>query len=862
MQSGDVATEPLQNGNSFLQNGIASVDSHQEAADQSSPGGSSHIEQLPTAPASSAQADIGEQPQTAQEPVLLSKTSAEVPLMPDGQAQDLSDSNMEPLPTQGTVFSDGLPQEPPTTVDGSPDANQPTGTVLEQTPTDGFLIPPEDIDSNLTAALPTDPDPEAPVAPASTPAVFAPTTVDNQSMQEAPSTTKIGRAWEDDAMSEEPAPKRPKTDDEGESQPQFAKPSLPEVNTSEDQLTADNQSSAPMTPLQQKELTKLHNNLKKVKDAMAFLKPVDPVALNIPTYFDVIERPMDLGTMDTKLKAQEYSSLAAYIADFEQIVANVRKFNGDDHSITRSGLALKARFDNLVKAIPGPDQTAPVRPDKKKKASSPVPPKALPARRESRSSLPGSARSPTTPGQAFGMNPATGTPIIRRDSTLAGDRPKREIQAPPPRDLPYATAKPQRKKFQTELKFCRKVLQELLKPKNSRINWPFLKPVDPVAENLPTYHKIVRNPMDLETVSKKLDSGQYENAKEFETDMRLIVKNCCLFNPPDTLHHGLAKEFEREFEREWSAKRQWVSDHQPASTPQSPDASSDEEEYEEEEEEVEENDDKQAEIEQIQKKMLELTNQLAKVTSVKAGSTGAPKASKKATTSTKNTTKSKKRASSQSASTAPASKPTVPKKKINKPEKKHRDFPNDRKDALGNAVERLPERYMIEALNLIRSRMPGLSDSEEVEVEIWQIDDETLWMLQGICDKAAGKQSKPAKKGAGAAAHRAAAQEDTAVPSKKKHKPMSKATQEERIKEIQRTLHGYDQQGGGGGRRDTADVPLQSVGESFFPPHPEPCHDIVLARTRTSADASKDNTDLGAEESSDDEEDSEESEEE
>lgn len=74
---------------------------------------------------------------------------------------------------------------------------------------------------------------------------------------------------------------------------------------------------------------------------------------------------------------------------------------------------------------------------------------------------------------------------------------------------------------------------------------------------------------------------------------------------------------------------------------------------------------------------------------------------------------------------------------------------------------------------------------------------------------------------------------------------MTKATQDQRIAEIQNTLSGYQQS------RNSADIPMQSVGESSKP----------AKSGRDTADVFQDNTDLGAEESSGDE-DSEESEEE
>jgi len=52
-----------------------------------------------------------------------------------------------------------------------------------------------------------------------------------------------------------------------------------------------------------------------------FMIPVDPVALDIPTYFDVIKYPMDLGTMKEKLEAGEYSNVPPPEGDNEYEVA-------------------------------------------------------------------------------------------------------------------------------------------------------------------------------------------------------------------------------------------------------------------------------------------------------------------------------------------------------------------------------------------------------------------------------------------------------------------------------------------------------------------------------------------------------------
>ncbi|KAJ2539647.1 hypothetical protein EV175_006318 [Coemansia sp. RSA 1933] len=79
-----------------------------------------------------------------------------------------------------------------------------------------------------------------------------------------------------------------------------------------------------------------------------------------------------------------------------------------------------------------------------------------------------------------------------------------------------------------------KVRAVLSKLKRDPHAWPFLKPVDPVALGIPTYFDIVKNPMDLSTVQKKLTKKAYKWAADFVADIQLIVDDCFLFNPPDT----------------------------------------------------------------------------------------------------------------------------------------------------------------------------------------------------------------------------------------------------------------------------------------------------------------------------------------
>ncbi|KAI0389697.1 Bromodomain-containing protein [Xylariaceae sp. FL0594] len=66
-----------------------------------------------------------------------------------------------------------------------------------------------------------------------------------------------------------------------------------------------------------------------------FLEPVDPVALNIPTYFSVVKKPMDLGTMTEKNYDGKYKSVKDVEKDMGLIVTNSELFNGKEHEVTK-----------------------------------------------------------------------------------------------------------------------------------------------------------------------------------------------------------------------------------------------------------------------------------------------------------------------------------------------------------------------------------------------------------------------------------------------------------------------------------------------------------------------------------------------
>jgi bromodomain-containing factor 1 len=75
--------------------------------------------------------------------------------------------------------------------------------------------------------------------------------------------------------------------------------------------------------------------------------------------------------------------------------------------------------------------------------------------------------------------------------------------------------------------------------------------VDWVKLGIPDYPKIVKKPMDLSTMRSKLDGGAYSTAEKFRDDLKLIINNCFLYNPPGTPVHQAGTELKKLFEEKW-----------------------------------------------------------------------------------------------------------------------------------------------------------------------------------------------------------------------------------------------------------------------------------------------------------------------
>ncbi|XP_066569079.1 bromodomain-containing protein 3 isoform X7 [Amia ocellicauda] len=142
------------------------------------------------------------------------------------------------------------------------------------------------------------------------------------------------------------------------------------------------------------------------------------------------------------------------------------------------------------------------------------------------------------------LDPKQAKVVSRREST---GRPIK----PPKKDLedgevPQHAGK--KGKLNEHLKYCDSILKEMLSKKHAAYAWPFYKPVDAEALELHDYHEIIKHPMDLSTVKKKMDGRDYQDAQGFAADIRLMFSNCYKYNPPDHEVVAMARKLQDVFE--------------------------------------------------------------------------------------------------------------------------------------------------------------------------------------------------------------------------------------------------------------------------------------------------------------------------
>jgi bromodomain-containing factor 1 len=435
-----------------------------------------------------------------------------------------------------------------------------------------------------------------------TPASPAPATTADTSMSDAPQTgVKVSRQREDDE-DDQPSAKRLRTDTPSDSVVVKAQPedvmavdrdgaeasSLYKADGRPKNLADPSLDSNEITKYQSNKIRSILAGIKKTKAGVNFRAPVSTLwPLLWEDYRLKVSEPTDISTMEKRLKGAgdaeypPYPNMGAFKRDLELIYKNSVTFNGAMHTVTASAKTVWEQVLERMATVPAVETAVEEKKAPKQHPTRHAEPRATaqpshaqPPRRPSKPAAP-SPVDKAAPSPAYAIPPNNhGVPLIRRDSTKnVDDRPKRPVHPPKSKDLGYDVKK--KNKLPLEQRFCREVLDELTKNRHFEYNQFFTQPVDPVALQIPNYHKVVKKPMDLQTMGERLDTGQYNNAREFERDFQLIIRNSMLFNGADHIVTQCAHRLEEVFKEEWAKKDAWMAKRAPpASAPQPSSAAS------------------------------------------------------------------------------------------------------------------------------------------------------------------------------------------------------------------------------------------------------------------------------------------------
>ncbi|CAO3616923.1 unnamed protein product [Cunninghamella echinulata] len=274
--------------------------------------------------------------------------------------------------------------------------------------------------------------------------------------------------------------------------------------------------------------------------AFEFLRPVDPIKQGIPQYNEIIKKPMDLGTIKSKLKNNQYLSVQQFDDDLRLMFNNCYIFNPPNTYVYNEAKQLEHVYNKEFKAyfgtsrltssspsVPSPVATVLKPPQDKQATNNIVQTSSSIVKRDEKAAVP--TKKVTTSISTPPTTSSVSTTIKKPAKAISSSPP---VSSSVPVEVNVSSTQRKPEPFETSMTLkntekCRTILLQLWN-RNDAI--PFRYPIDVVALNIPSYLQIIKRPMDLSTVRNNLERGSYKTIWDFETDVRQIFWNCFRFN--------------------------------------------------------------------------------------------------------------------------------------------------------------------------------------------------------------------------------------------------------------------------------------------------------------------------------------------
>ncbi|NXR53317.1 BRDT protein, partial [Hippolais icterina] len=348
-----------------------------------------------------------------------------------------------------------------------------------------------------------------------------------------------------------------------------------------------------------------------------FHQPVDAAALNLPDYYTIIKKPMDLGTIKKRLEHNYYTRAAECIEDFKTMFWNCYMYNKPGDDIVFMAEELEKVFMQKIAHMPPEERLVSLNKGKRKGKKTEETWQPNPGTSNEQSTNEKQAESseqppvrtqerqqvtlaPLSAAQLTALMPAavpitkakkgvkrkadTTTPttsiVTASGESSARFSERKAVKACRGENECMVTNKLLKKSFSDcqqppgiikkvqlseQLKHCNAILKEMFSKKHAAYAWPFIKPVDVASFSTDVNQAIAKCPTDLGTIKKKMDNFEYNDIQEFATDVRLMFMSCYKRHSSDHEIVAMARKLQDVFEMHFAKipDEPVASDHLP-----------------------------------------------------------------------------------------------------------------------------------------------------------------------------------------------------------------------------------------------------------------------------------------------------------
>ena len=237
-----------------------------------------------------------------------------------------------------------------------------------------------------------------------------------------------------------------------------------------------------------------------------------PVPRETPLYYDLISKPMDLGTLLTKLQTGKYGAPQEVFQDMAQIWANCRQYNEPSSEICGHAAQLEAAWAQLC-------------------------PLAELQRLAAADSGDGGC------GGAGGAAAAAAPAHTHTHTHAAQHSAPQAYAAAAPHAQGGATAQPQQQQAAVQMDAMVQVIARL---RTCCEAWPFQ---EPVPREVPGYYEMIKHPVDLGTIWHRVNHHQYPDANHVHQDIVQMFNNCFAFNLDGDEVYELGRQLQDLYKR-------------------------------------------------------------------------------------------------------------------------------------------------------------------------------------------------------------------------------------------------------------------------------------------------------------------------